>query len=72
MENENENITFILGEMNDTEYLDNNLEENVLNNILIELEKSYLEENQKNDNKENINLQLSNKVNYYINFTIKQ
>jgi len=71
MENENENITFILGEMNETEYLDETLDENVLNNIWIELEKSYLEENKTKD-KENINLQISNKVNYNINFTIKQ
>ena len=69
---EKENITFILGEMNDTEYLDSNLDENVLNNILIELEKSFLEEKQSNNNKENINLQISNKVNYNINSTIKQ
>lgn len=72
MEKENENITFILGEMNDTEYQEETLDENILNNIWLELEKSYLEEKQTNDNKENINLQISNKVNYNINFTIKQ
>jgi hypothetical protein len=74
-ENENENITFILGEMNDTEYQEETLDDNVLNNLWLELEKLYLEEKQTNcniDDKENINLQISNKVNYNINFTIKQ